>query len=306
MNTILVTGASGFIGRHCLPLLTSRGYEVHAVCSKLPAQDSAAMRWHQVDLLDSTQVANIVSAARPTHLLHLAWCTAPGAYRTSPENVRWVQASLELLQRFAAQGGQRVVMAGTCAEYSWKHGWCSEAVTPIEPATLYGICKHSLQTILTAFAERRGLSAGWGRLFFVYGPHEHRDRLVPSVICSLLQGRQARCTLGNQVRDFCYVEDVADAFVALLDSPVTGSINVASGRPLIVKDLVYAIADKLNRRELVDLGALPTSLDDPPLLVADVRRLGEEVGWSPRYDLDAGLERTIRWWRAQSAEGARP
>jgi nucleoside-diphosphate-sugar epimerase len=112
--------------------------------------------------------------------------------------------------------------------------------------------------------------------------------------------------MGNQVRDFCYVEDVADAFVALLDSPVTGCVNVASGHPLIVKDLVYAIADKLNRRELVQLGALPTSPDDPPLLVADVRRLGDEVGWSPRYDLDAGLERTIRWWRTQSGEEAEP
>lgn len=297
MKRVLLTGATGFIGRHCLPLLSAKGYGVHAVTSKMPPDNVSGVQWHQADLLSSEQVSALIARVEPTHLLHLAWFVVPGNYWTSLENLRWVQASLDLLQAFALHGGQRVVMAGTCAEYDWKYGYCSERITPLRPATLYGICKHSLQIMLDAFARQTGLSAAWGRIFFVYGPHEHPDRLVSSVIRSLLQGEPARCSPGNQIRDYLYVQEVADAFVALLESDVSGPVNIASGRPVALKDVIYKIAERLGRRDLIQLGALPTSASEPRLLVADVSRLSDEVGWSPKYDLDRGLEQTIGWWK---------
>lgn len=299
MKRLLITGATGFIGRHCLPLLTTDGYEVHAVAqtSSLADFDANQVNWHRVDLLDQFQVQGLVAHVHPTHLLHFAWYTTPGKYWTSPENVRWVQASLALLQAFAENGGQRVVMSGTCAEYDWKYGYCSEQTTPLVPATLYGICKHSVQMIMRTYAEQRGLSSAWGRIFFLYGPYEHPDRLVASVIQSLLKKETARCSHGNQIRDFLHVHDVAAAFVALLSSHVTGAVNVASGQLVSLKDVIFRIADQLYSRDLVQLGDIPTSLTDPPLLVANTRRLNEEVGWRPTYDLDKGLSQTIEWWR---------
>lgn len=188
-------------------------------------------------------------------------------------------------------------MAGTCAEYDWQYGYCSEQITPLSPATTYGTCKHSLQNMLDAFASQTGISAAWGRIFFVYGPYEPPERLVPAVIRSLLQSQPARCSHGKQIRDFLYVRDVADAFVALLDSPATGSVNIGSGNPVTLKDIIENIAAQLERPDLIRLGAIPPAASDPPLLVADVSRLTDEVGWQPRFSLDAGLAETINWWK---------
>ncbi|MFH1619520.1 MAG: NAD(P)-dependent oxidoreductase [bacterium] len=239
----------------------------------------------------------MIKEIRPTHLLHFAWNTAHGKYWTSLENFRWVQSGLGLLQEFYSHGGSRAVMAGTCAEYDWKYEHCSEQATPLSPATLYGICKHSLQAMLGSFCKETGLSSAWGRVFFLYGSHEHPARLVPSVIRSLLQGETARCSHGEQIRDFLHVEDAAAAFVALLESEVAGPVNIASGRPVALKDVICKIADKLNRRDLVQLGAIPAPAYEPPVLTAEVRRLSDEVGWRPKLDLDAGLEQTIAWWK---------
>ena len=150
---VLLTGASGFIGSHCIAPLVTRGYEVHAVTSR-KAGERGGVCWHQADLLDERQCAALVAHVRPMHLLHIAWYAVPGKYWNSAENLRWVQASLGLMQAFAAAGGRRLVMAGTCAEYDWSHGRCTESDTPLAPTTLYGTCKHALQIMLAAWCGR--------------------------------------------------------------------------------------------------------------------------------------------------------
>jgi nucleoside-diphosphate-sugar epimerase len=257
------------------------------------------VHWYKADLLDKRQTSTLLAEIRPTHLLHCAWYAVPGKYWTAPENYRWVEAGLHLLEAFVDQGGQRVVGVGSCAEYDWRDGHCSELGTPLNPATTYGACKHAFQLLLTAFSRQAKLSAAWGRLFFLYGPHEPRERLVASAIRSIMLEEPARCSHGQQIRDFLYVQDAADALVALLDSDVLGPVNIASGAPVAVHEVVQKIADQLERPNLVRLGALPASENDPPLLVADVARLRDEVGWSPRYDLASGLAETINWWKLQ-------
>jgi nucleoside-diphosphate-sugar epimerase len=294
---VLVTGANGFIGRHCLPLLVRMVAEVHAVTSRPTIAREPSVDWHQADLLDHGDIKNLIAEIRPSHLLHLAWLTSPGQYRTSPDNARWAEAGIELVRQFAACGGRRLVIAGTCFEYGPSDSACSESSTPLLPGTPYGQAKLALWQAVETLARQHGLSAAWTRTFHLYGPHEHPQRFVPSVIRALVEGRPALCSSGEQFRDFLHVADVAAAHVRLLDSEVQGAVNVASGQAVLVKEVARAIGQLLRRTELIQLGALPTSASEPAVLAADVTRLRREVGWNPEYDLLRGLRHTVDWWR---------
>ena len=304
MKRVLLTGASGFVGRHCPPALLARGYEVHAVASpkQVAPAGSREVRWHSADLLDSGQTASLLAKVKPTHLLHCAWYAVPKKYWNAPENFRWMEAGRHLLEAFADQGGRRIVGVGSCAEYDWRNGHCSEFATPLKPATTYGACKHAFQLFLTDFSKQAKLSAAWGRLFFLYGPHEPAERLVASVIRSILQEQPALCTHGRQIRDFLFVQDAADALVALLDSTVEGPVNIASGTSITVRGVMQEIANQLERPDLVQLCALPAPENEPPVMSADVARLRDEVGWSPRYDLARGVAESINWWKLRQSE----
>jgi nucleoside-diphosphate-sugar epimerase len=304
---VLLTGATGFIGRHAVTSLRERGFDVHAVARKAPLEDGTAQdaTWHTADLLDPLAARTLIELVRPTHLLHLAWYAEHGRFWASTENVRWVEASLGLLRTFSACGGQRAVMAGTCAEYDWSTaGWCAEGVTPLGPSTLYGACKHALGVIAQAWSEAIGVDFAWGRIFFLYGPREDPGRLVPSVTRSLLSGQPALCSHGRQLRDFLYSSDVADAFAALLDSNVCGSVNIGSGESTSIGDLVERVAAAVGRPDLVRLGALPAREGEPMELVADVSRLRDEVKWAPSLTMTEGIERTVGWWRGQTESSA--
>jgi len=295
---VLVTGATGCVGRMALPRLVERGWDIHAVWSKHAPEAMPGVTWHQANLLDRTDVTRVVADAGASHLLHLAWYIAPGRWAQAPENSEWVRASLDLVTTFRNQGGSRLVTAGSCLEYDWRYGYCAEDRTPCTPHTLYGTCKHALQ-LLTSAMSTGGMTSAWGRIFFLYGPHEHPDRLVASVIRSLIAGQPALCSHGRQIRDYLYAGDVADAFVKLLESDVTGPINIASGQAIALKDIVNRIGQVIGRPELIRLGAIPAAATDTPLVVADPTRLAASLGWTPAWDLDRGLAATIDWWRTQ-------
>jgi nucleoside-diphosphate-sugar epimerase len=298
VSRVLVTGASGFIGRHTLPRLLESGFEVHAVSRDSRSGDDVG--WHRCDLLDPAAGEALVRELEPTHLLHLAWYAEPGLYWTAAENVRWLEASLRLLRTFSATG-RRAVTAGTCAEYDWSFGVCSERETPLRPATLYGECKRSLSSVGERLAAQAGLSLASARVFFVYGPGEHPERVVASVVASLLRGEDALCTTGTQVRDYLHVADVASAFVELLRSDVTGPVNVGSGEPLPVRRLLSTIGEAVGAPDLIRFGERPERPGEPPLIVADTRRLVDEVGWSAHHTLRSGIADTVAWWRERLA-----
>ncbi|MGH7511145.1 MAG: NAD-dependent epimerase/dehydratase family protein [Gemmatimonadales bacterium] len=295
---VLVTGASGFLGRHSLVPLLERGYEVHGT-ARGTLDGPEEVRWHQADLLDTAQVTAVVQTVRPTHLIHFAWYMEPSANLASPQNLRWVSSSLTLAESFAGTGGRRMVGIGSCFEYDWRYGYCSEAVTPLAPATLYGTAKQAFGGLLDAYARLVGVSLAWARTFFLYGPHEHPDRLVSSVINKLLRNERAETSHGRQVRDYLHVAEAGEAIAALLDSPTTGPVNVASGRPVSLRQIAQEIGRQLGRDELLAIGALPARPNEEPLVLADTTRMSEEVGWRTRLDLPEGLADTIAWWEGE-------
>jgi nucleoside-diphosphate-sugar epimerase len=307
---VLVTGAGGFIGRASIEPLLAAGYEVHAVFS--PRSDSAPeppapepearparLIQRRADLLDLTAIDALVDAVRPSHLLHFAWIATPGIYWQSAENARWVRASQALLRAFHERGGSRAVVAGSCAEYDWSQGGiCHETGSPLAAATPYAASKLELERWLEEFGHTHGLSSGWGRIFFQYGPGEPRERLVASVIVALLEGREALCTHGRQVRSFLHVADVGAAFAALLDSDVRGAVNVGSAERISIAELLERLAARMGRPDLLKLGARAAPPGEPSVLLPDIGRLRDEVRFLPKWTLDAGLADAVRFWRA--------
>jgi nucleoside-diphosphate-sugar epimerase len=303
MKRVLVTGGGGFVGRAAVGALVRAGYEVH-VADLVPAADEALLasrtvQLHAVDLLDAAATTKLVADVSPTALLHAAWCAKPGVYWTSEDNLRWVAASLGLVHAFHAAGGERLVVVGSSAEYDWRHGFCSEDVTPLAPDTLYGASKDALRRVVSFFARDRNLSWAWARLFFLYGPHEAKSRLVSDVSAQLLAGVPTRCSAGTQVRDFSHVDDVGSALAAILASDHVGPINIGSGEATTVRAVVEHLARAAGRPELARFGDIPTKPSDPPVLLPDVRRL-TALGFRPTYDLATGLAATLDWWRRRA------
>ncbi len=234
---VLVTGAGGFIGR-CEPRAAPRR-RLRGTCRALEKRAFAAtpagaatppgVEVYGADLLDPKAVEALIEAIQPTHLLHFAWIATPGVYWNSSQNYDWLAASRHLLDCFCQRGGRRAVMAGSCAEYDWSRvAVCNERSSPLsgasgEAMSAYAECKIAMCRALEDFGGAHDVSTAWGRIFFQYGPGEHPQRLVASVIIALLSGGEALCTHGRQIRSYLHVADVGAAFAAILDSDRRGT-----------------------------------------------------------------------------------
>ncbi|HWC63139.1 MAG TPA: NAD-dependent epimerase/dehydratase [Rhizomicrobium sp.] len=284
MRRVLLTGASGFLGRPTLAALVAAGFEVHAVARNPPAGAGHGAYWHATDLLNAAARRRLMEKVRPSHLLHLAWYVAHGKFWTAPENETWRAASLELARDFAREGGERMVAAGSCAEYDWKRSntaaW-KESDT-CDPATPYGRAKYALYRSLEAEASKLGLSFAWARLFLMFGEGEDKRRLVPSLIDGLLAGKEVALGSPAPLRDFSDTRDIAAMLTALAATDrVVGAVNVASGRGVTIGQVGEIIAELTGASTAqLKFGALPPR-GEPSAMVADIGRLGELASRAP-------------------------
>jgi nucleoside-diphosphate-sugar epimerase len=291
---VLVTGASGFVGRQAVTALIASGAEVHAVSRHALPIECA---WQAVDLLDPGAARRLVAEVRPDAVLHLAWCVGHGVFWTDPANAEWVAATMTLAQAAAESGCRRFTGVGTCYEYDWPaEGDCQEGATPLVGHTPYDIAKAQCRSALEALFAGRGVDFAWARLFFLYGRHEDPRRLVSSIARALVRGEPAPCSPGLAVRDFMDVRDAGAALAAIVLADATGNINVGSGHGVSIAEAASRLGELAGQPDLIQLGVLPDRPGEPPRIVADVSRLTGEVGFRPRFDLTSGLRDALEFW----------
>ena len=297
---VFLTGASGFIGSHTARALLAAGCEVAILARPnrpLPHLQDVIPQLTIIegDFYDTTSFHLALAQWRPEACIHLAWYAEPGNYLQSPENILALTASLALLDNLIRTGCKQVVMAGTCAEYDTDLGFLREN-SQTHPASLYAAAKLSLNLIAQQVAAASGVQFTWARIFYLYGPYENERRVVPALIHALLNKRSFQATLGEQVRDYLHVADVASALVALVDRQADGVFNIASGSPVTVRQLMEIIGEITGRLDLIQFGALPYRAWEPMFICGDSQRL-KALGWAPHYSLQDGLRQTVDWWR---------
>lgn len=301
---ILLTGATGFVGRHTLAALSMRGAEVVAVARDAGRGPMPGVRWVRGDLTKAEDIARIVNEAEATHLLHLGWRAVHGDVQVSRENFEWFQHSLDLAQAFVKAGGERIIGCGSCFEYDWSVAVCREDATLLAPTTLYGIAKRACHVSFEALAKQADVSLAWARPFFIYGPDEHPNRLVAAVAGALLDGKPAETSHGRQIRDYAHVDDVADGLAALAVSDATGAYNIATGQSYALKEIIGEIATQIGRPDLVRLGARTPPQFEPPIILGDTAKARADFGWEAKIDLKTGIANTIAGMREARAEQA--
>lgn len=295
-RAVLVTGASGFIGREVVRELVAKGREVVALSSVRTPRKDAGVAWVKCDLLGDPASWTPLLGLRFDAVIHCAWYTHHGSFWNAPINDRWREASFDFLRELLDRGGARVIGLGTCAEYDWAESgtalWAESRACA--PDTLYGKAKLALCQQLCEEAARKGRSFAWGRLFNVFGPNEPSGKLVASLSRSLLRQQRALCSAGDLTRDMLEVSDVGRAVVALVDSPLTGVVNIGRGSGTRIADVAHVLGTASGRPDLLDVGGMSTRSGEPKFMVADTRRL-ETTGFRPS-PVAQGLTACFRWW----------
>lgn len=281
---VLVTGATGFVGRQVIGPLVDLGFEVHGVGRRMPSARSSApstltespspappMIFRVGDLFDEDAVARLVDEIRPTRVLHLAWFVEHGLFWEAAENDLWCAATLRLGRICREAGVGRFVGVGTCAEYDLSHrpGEARREDDPLAATSAYGRAK------IAAFRGLEGVFAGgatsfaWARLFHLYGPGEAVGRLVPSLLAALAAGERFRVGAPRALRDFSSTEAIGRRLARLVASDPTGAVNIASGRAVTIGDFAREIAMERGLTGLVDVAGEGGAGD---VITADVRR----------------------------------
>jgi dTDP-6-deoxy-L-talose 4-dehydrogenase (NAD+) len=278
---VLVTGATGFVGRHLVAALLARGHQVRALARRLePAQ---AMPWFdQVEfvgadlhdpLLDVQRLCDSVDT-----LVHLAWPGLPN-YQGLFHLEHNLMADYAFIKRAVEAGVTQVQVAGTCFEYGLQNGALDETLA-CQPANPYGLAKHSLRLFLESLARQQPFKLQWVRLFYLFGEGQNPGSLLAALDRAIDQG-QALFDMsgGEQLRDFLAVERASAHLADLLGQrDFSGVVNCCSGQPISVRNLVEAHIEQRSATIALNLGHYPYPAHEPMAFWGDARKLQALLG----------------------------
>ncbi|MBL7700268.1 MAG: NAD-dependent epimerase/dehydratase family protein [Chitinophagaceae bacterium] len=278
MASILVTGATGFIGNYVVDELLSRGHEVTA--SSANADRAAVMPWFSKVNYKELNFENLHENVNyfeyfdnPGKIIHLAWEGLPN-YKSLFHFEVNLNRHYHFLKNLVENGCRDVTVTGTCFEYGMVSG-CLDETMPSQPANPYSLAKDTLHKFLTEFSKSETFSLKWVRLFYMYGKGQNPASLL-SQLQKAIDNKDEVFNMsgGEQVRDYLPVEKVAEYIVTIaLQNKITGTINCCSGKPVKIKDFVYGYLRKTNKKIKLNLGHYPYPDYEPMEFWGDNKKL---------------------------------
>ena len=301
MKTVLVTGATGFIGSALTTRLVALGYRVVALTRN--AEMAKRPGYTHGDLRDRNQVCKIVAEVKPHFVFHLAADNTRVA--GSPQDLRQsidmnVTATHNLVEACSENSRlERFVFLGTCEEYG-------AGVSPFKelqremPISPYSFSKVVGTHLLQLFYKLHKFPCVMLRPTLAYGPGQASDMFLPALIRSLMENRLFEASPGYQTRDYIFVEDLVDACLAAIQADALGNIiNIGSGCSIPLRDIALIAARMVgaNAEDLLRFGVLPYRPNEIMDYSADIALARELLGWSPRISLEEGIRKTIESYR---------
>ncbi len=289
---VLVTGATGTLGYNIVNHLatTHPRTRIQALVRRVDPHLFAAHPNVGQQKVDMREMARFTEAAldfQPNAIIH---CAATGV---RPSKISWfdvidlnVSATVELFRASCEIADCHFIHMSTGLVYQSQERPCHEG-DPIDTLHPYGASKAASDCLLRAGADRLNRHLTVVRPFSFTGLRDGGDRLFPSLLRNALQGEPFSMSAGTQLRDFCSVQDAAEAICLILEhgtEPARNIFNVGSGRSLSLKDIVLDVIEQLNLKVDLRLGEKPFHPHEPMHLVADIERM-KSMGWQPRTNL---------------------
>ena len=294
---VLVTGATGFIGRQVCRTFDAAGYQIYATSSTGVAGEDWPDSLLPINgyLMGDQLTIDLLEWA-PEVVVHLAWEGIPDfsaeiCAKNVFQQLRFLDQVCEL------PSVRQIVATGSCREYGDAHGPCAESRS-VFPTDAFGLAKDEIRVRLTALCDDFGIDMTWLRVFYAYGPGQRVGSLVPALIDSLERGEELLLGSPNLLHDFVYIEDVAKAVLCAVERRgATGVFNVGTGRPTAVSDVAKIVKAVWACGEFAEtLGVHSPDISRQAGVWADLRHASESLGWGPTVDLATGVMETVGWF----------
>ncbi len=293
---VLLTGASGFIGVPLLKKLSQEGHQVLALSRSIPTKRENSIEWLGCDLSSPESYANKVKEFSPEVLIHLAWQDIPN-FSLEKSRINLDQ-SLDFISFVIGLATcKKIIVSGSCFELNQLQGECSEA-TQGEVRDHFTWAKHALYSWLRMMCKQKDIQLLWMRIFYVYGPRQRPESLIPSILTNLKQGKLPELRTPKNANDFIYVDDIADAFSKAVSVNNNSMIyNLGAGVSTSVLE-VCRIAEKIvlgteTLTQKMDSRSKDTSCDVD--FWADFTQSKKYLDWQPTTSLVDGIEKTWQW-----------
>jgi len=305
MKRIVLTGGSGFAGNNLARRLVRDGHEVHLLLRagfqswRLYDLENDVAK-HEANLEDAEGLTRLLGAIRPDWVFHLA---VYGAYPGQSDFGNMLDTNLHgtvnLVTSALECGFEAFVNAGTSSEYGYKAVAPTET-TFLEPNSHYAVSKAAATQYCAYIARHKNVPISTLRLYSAYGPFEEPSRFVPTLVLKGLEGQLPPLVDPATARDFIYIDDVVDAFLAAAEASrrACGQIyNVGTGRQTTIGQAVEVARGALHLTEKPVWNTMPRRQWDTGAWQADIGSITRDLAWRPRFDFASGFAATIQWFQ---------